>query len=733
MNGEEMRNMIKSAQISQGHIPFLRFLLACIMGVGLAVWMEPDPNIHIMLEGCCIILVAAGLIGMIIPADKSPPHFISILFMLLLILYCWKKTWDPDPRIDARHFSRHQTDFLLGFVAEEPRMGERHVRCVLRITGGMDSLGSTSPFIFRGMVQVTIEIDSNQQRTPSTARHPLVYGSRVLIPAVHRSVPPPANPGEMDYAAHLAKNNCWHQIYIRASEVRLLDGWEGSRLRAYAFGLRERMVAKFGRYIPNADARAIASTLILGYRAELSRELMEMYSSTGTIHVLSVSGMHVVIVFWLLAKLLFWMNLHPWLIRLRFPILLVAIWGYALLTGFSPSVMRAAMMLSFVLWAKATDRVQRTYNNIGASAFILILYNPKLMMNIGFQLSYLAVLGIVSLYPLLKPAFRPRLRWLQPIGDYSAMSVGAQVGAFPLAMYYFQQFPVYFLLANLVIVLPASAIMYLGFALLLLPETAAMEAPLIWSGQLLSGLIVSVNTILSRIQGLPAASLSGLETALWQCGLIYLIIISLAWGFITRSGRHFIAALSLLAILTGAGMLRSWRKWEQRRIVIHQMRSSMAISIAGRGEAVLYTDLPSLEFGALPFSVMPYLKTVATGEAIGFVQVGDAFQNGRIYIDGGLIQVGERRLFVYEGRAPPPGTGLLEVDVLLIRGNPRTSLVEIMKRFPCRKIVLDGSNYPRTIARLEEEIAGLDPEFGVESYVLKDNFAYVWVLDDEDG
>src|SRR5690606_21264126 len=209
---------------------------------------------------------------------------------------------------------------------------------------------------------------------------------------------------------------------------------------------------------------------------------------------LSVSGMHVVIVFWLLAKLLWWMGGSKGLRAMKFIILLLAVWGYALLTGFSPPVLRASIMVGFVMAATIFGRQNRIYNSIAASAFFLLLYEPKFIADIGFQLSYLAVLGIIFLAPLWQSIFVSNHRLMKPIGSYVWMSMSAQAGAGPLATYYFHQFPIYFLVANLFIALPASGIMYLGFILLILP--AGMLAS--WIGTLLEKGILLVNTVLYR-------------------------------------------------------------------------------------------------------------------------------------------------------------------------------------------------------------------------------------------
>lgn len=651
----------------------------------------------------------------------------SRLFLCFIFFFFWQRAWIGHPATDLTHFSHFDQQYLYGYVMDEPIQGEEHLRFRLYVQGGWkqgeDDRVPAKHQVMHGQIQVTAEgvFDLN-------------YGDRVYIPALYKPVAPPLNPGEMDYAAHLAKQDCWHQIYLKSEQLNLLHANVGHPLMANALEIRRNLVEKFGRYMPEGgDAFAIASTLILGYRADLSRELLETYSVTGTIHVLSVSGMHVVIVFWLLSSLLFWMNRSKVLKAIRFPFLVMAVWAYAFLTGLSPSVMRAAMMLSFVLWSAAAGRRSITYNNIAASAFFLLLFEPKLVLDLGFQLSYLAVIGIVFFNPILLGLFPVRNRILHPIRDYSSMSMAAQAGAFPLAMFYFQQFPVYFLLANLLIVLPASGIMYLGFALLIIPEMAWTQPVLQIFGFLLSGLIDTMNAGLYGIQGLPAASLQGLKISWWECILIYVCMLSLVLAYTGRSKLILWSALSCLLILVSSAAWKQYDRWMNRTLIIHQMRSQLAISYTGRGRVWLYSNLEDPSHSSLTYSVWPYLLPYADRKDVQFIHMDQQYHAAGVQIGPGRIQVGAHSLGIYDEaqwvlNPVLMETGIvsnLECDLLLIRNNPERSLKEILTWYPASKLIFDGSNYPRQLNQMLQEAVQLQ----VEYEVLKDNFAYVWVMD----
>ena len=351
-----------------GQVPFVRFLIFAVLGVCLSYWISPDMRMFQLLRVGCVVFALLG-VGML--AVKG--SFYGPFFLVFVLLVCWTRAWDGYPTLKSDHFSQHDLDYLIGYVADEVVQDEQRVRFRLKVTGGGEVGRNTQQL--QGNLQVT-----------ANGIHQLSYGDLVVVPAAFNEVPPPRNPGEMNYAAHLAKENCWHQAYYNEEDLWISSADLGQSIIARSLLLRRQMVDKFERFLPqNEDVLSIASTLILGYRVDLSRELLETYSETGTIHVLSVSGMHVVIVFWLLSYLLFWMDWHPTLKYIQTPLLILAVWVYAFLTGLSPSVLRAAMMLSFVLWATAGNRQSRTYNNIAASAFLLLVYDPKLLLNIGVR------------------------------------------------------------------------------------------------------------------------------------------------------------------------------------------------------------------------------------------------------------------------------------------------------------------------------------------------------------
>lgn len=699
------------ATIYRGHIPFVRFVLAFAAGIGLAYAIEASRSVYV--TAWVVFGLTLSVFALISWYTRFREHhlygILGLFVFLALAVAGFLRTWSSHPAIDQNHFSHGDAKALVGYIADEPTVSGYHVRFPLVIT---HSYGEGGAVFREGKLMLTI----NAGDSVLASSRLFSYGDELILPARYQIVPPPFNPKEMDYRAYLANNDMWHQAYLYADQVKTISQGKGNIIKARALAIRHQMTAIFSRYLPDREAQAISSTLILGDRSVLSEETLRTFSATGTIHVLSVSGMHVVIVSWLLSRTLWWMDRNRLLRTMRLMILLLGIWGYALLTGFSPPVLRASIMITFVMAAPVFRQQSRTFNSIAASAFFLLMYDPKYIADIGFQLSYLAVSGIVLLHPMLKRALPVKKRFAGPIVDYLLLSVAAQVGAGPLAAYYFHQFPLYFLPANLVVVLPASLIMYLGFGLLLLPGGQLAT----WVGQLLNQLISWTVKVLGHIEQLPLATVRGIWLTWWDEVFIYLLLAAIGFTFATKEKRWLHCALVCATSLAISSFSRSVKAVGRHEVVIFNVRRNLAIGLVGERQAWLYSNLVSPDDGTLRYSVLPELEAKVDADAIRRIPYDSTFRDPMVYANAGVLQFGNSRILISEGKIRYGGH--LKVDILLLRNNPRLSLRELTENIHCRMLVIDGSNSDQVVNRLTAEAA----EAGIPLYVLKDNFAYVW-------
>ncbi|MEQ8471187.1 MAG: ComEC/Rec2 family competence protein [Marinoscillum sp.] len=433
----------------------------------------------------------------------------------------------------------------------------------------------------------------------------LKYGDVVSVTRSYFQIADPKNPEEFNYRKYLARQNIYAHAFLHGEDLEVIDHAPPNHLLEIAFGIRVTAQQYIALFIPNEREQAIVSALLLGIKDHLDNEVKTAYASAGAMHVLAVSGLHVGILF-LLLELLF----RPWKDKRygRYVFMIVTIsiiWMYALITGFSPSVVRAATMFSVVIISKSFQRRSNIYNSLGIAAFLLIILDPFVIYAVGFQLSFAAVFGIVLIHPLIYY----KLTFYSKFGDYiwsiTCVSIAAQIATFPLTLLYFNQFPTYFLVSNL-IVIPAAFVIFFGGIFMLL-------GGVIWDmvGQVLGFLVqffVSlINELMIALQYLPHPIFDWLYFDRADVVLVYGVILLFLLS-ISKFNFHLMKLAAFCTIL-----LVSWAHVktvlvsQQHKIIVYEVEGITAIDLIKGNRALLLVDqLPEGEMEVLSFQVNPY-------------------------------------------------------------------------------------------------------------------------------
>ncbi|RZM25219.1 MAG: ComEC family competence protein [Pedobacter sp.] len=390
----------------------------------------------------------------------------------------------------------------------------------------------------------------------------LKYGDELAVRTVLKAIPAPKKPGEFDIQRWMAVQHIRRQALVNWRDIVVTRQNRGNPIISYFLRLREQKVFELNSLIKDKEAAAVAGTLILGYRADLSAATLSAYAVTGTIHALSVSGMHVGLLYLLLDKPLSFLNRRTISKLIKVVIILIVIWGYALLTGMSPAVMRSALMLTVLIISKALRKNTSGLNVLAFSACALLVSDPLLLFDMGFQLSYLSVLGLITIQPLIRRWFKIENSIVRTIWDAIALSLSAQLFTFPLALYYFHQFPVYFLLSNLLISIPLTVIMYLAIIIL----TLRLDF-LAWP---LEQLIILTNKSLIWIAQLPFAHAGYIWVDTFGTCCLYMAVIFLTLGLAKYRVKLLIAGFLCLLAISANRFQHLWRQHaylEERRPV----------------------------------------------------------------------------------------------------------------------------------------------------------------------
>lgn len=398
----------------------------------------------------------------------------------------------------------------------------------------------------------------------------LRYGDRILVKGIPQVIDAPANPGAFDQHQYWATQQIFHQQYLRADQWELLGHHSAGGIARFTYHLRERSKELLTTAIKDGEARGIALALVLGVKDQLDERVREAYGRAGAMHVLAVSGLHIGIVYGVIAFLLMPLRRIRWGRSLHALLCILVLWLFALVAGGSVSVMRAATMFTCVIVADATQRRANIFNTLALSAFLLLLINPYYLLSVGFQLSYLAVLGIVYLQPRIYRLFTSRYWLVDKLWALTAVSVAAQIATLPISLYYFHQFPTYFWLANIVVIPAAFIILSVG---LLTVGGGAIATPLLtFFGSVLEQVIVGVNALVYAIEQLPMSYIDRLYVDLPQVIILYSGIATIALLFYYRKFRYLLIGCCCLVSVAVLKFHHHWEQSRRQQITFYQVK-----------------------------------------------------------------------------------------------------------------------------------------------------------------
>jgi competence protein ComEC len=362
----------------------------------------------------------------------------------------------------------------------------------------------------------------------------IVSGDCLYIRAFLEKPKPLSDDASFDYPLYLRKQSCSAVAFVRKQDWRLVEfiAPSGSQwLLFQSFEFRRNLFSKLRVILPDSHSFSIAAALMFGYKNELDKELRQSFSNIGAGHVLAVSGLHFNLIFGIAYFLLSFIGMSKKGRVVKQLILLPVIWGFAFLTGLSSSVIRAACMLS--LWGFGNAFFYRPFglNTLAATAFFMLLYNPLYLFDIGFQLSFLAVLSILIINLPLVQLYSSKNKIIQYLWELVAVSVSAQIGVLPISLYYFHQFPVLFLVTNMLLIPLAGILMALiPLSLLFHGLIGNYE----WIFFPLRFLMDSFISIIESLNNIPGGTISQIHLSASVTFYLYVALAFLVYLFVRK-------------------------------------------------------------------------------------------------------------------------------------------------------------------------------------------------------
>ncbi|HRX69285.1 MAG TPA: ComEC/Rec2 family competence protein [Tenuifilaceae bacterium] len=713
--------------MSQGkssyQVPFFRLLIPFVLGIITALVSPVNKIPPDILSISTVVLLATSLLVLVIPLKWRYRWVVGINIYLFLLTTGIVITYN--------------------FTQESRIIAGIEKKAIVRLIDLPEKRTSS----IRGQA-IVMSIFENETWVPVKEKtilyfknddslvQNLDYGSILAVNVIFDEPPEAQNPCQFNYKEYL-KTKQIHRVAFVKSENWIHVEKRTNPIFSVSFYLRNKLVKLFEESGIYGQNLAVLSALTMGYKNLLDDETRRIFSASGAMHILAVSGLHVGVLFFIVSSILFFLDRTKKGKKIKAIILILFLWFFAIFTGLSPSVLRASLMFSLVILGTAVNRKTNIYNTLSASAFVLLCFNPMLIKEIGFQLSYLAVTSIVFFYPHIYKLIYVRNKWLDKVWSLIAVSIAAQAGTFPLGLYYFHQFPNYFLLTNLFAIPLASIILYLVVLFLFFSFIPATTKII---GFLIDQTLSLLNYLVGFTESLPYSITSELSINNYQVILLLGSIVTLILFFEKRRFAFLAMFLGCLLLHFSIQSFKKINQLNEQEVVVFNIPGVTTIGFTHEGNvtfAVTDTTL-SNPLEVYSFQIRGYVNSkglnvnskthhlTATISTTKNTEHTADKENWGFYTSvnsaGSVIDFMGKIIFIPDGEmlSNAIASKKLEVDLMIITSNFGKSSDKLFNLVSPKLVVIDSSVPPW---ELEKMLQILD-EKGIEHHSVQQKGAF---------
>ena len=487
-------------------------------------------------------------------------------------------------------------------------------------------------------------------------------GNQIIFEQSPEIIKNRGNPYEFDYKKYLEKKHIFRQVYLKTGNWHL-TGYRNNTPLLRAETIRNKLLQIYRDQEIGAQETEILSALTLGYKRELDRETKRIFSSAGAMHVLAVSGLHVGILFFAFTFCFGFLQKQK-IGRFIYVVLSISLlWCYAFITGLSPSILRACTMFSLIIIAGNINRRANIYNTLVASAFLLLLVNPNNLFEVGFQLSYMAVFGIVYLQPRIAGLWQVKNKVALFFWNLICVSIAAQIATFPLSAYYFNQFPTYFLLSNIVVIPAAMLLIPLGLGLLAFSKIPLLATSIAF---VVKWIIKSVYFLLSTFESFPHSTpdvVLHMPKLLFVLGILFSIFL-----FLNSHRAVFLkSALSFAVVLATFILFSAYKQINRHEIIVLNSQEQVTCLIYANKMYVISADTLSVD--DYNYSAVQDIKRQKRITNAIFLTSDSTFNDDLLFLYKGLAVFEGEKILLEQKRKP--ATKTISPDIII---STKTSL-----------------------------------------------------------
>ncbi len=458
-------------------------------------------------------------------------------------------------------------------------------------------------------------------------------------------------------------------------------------LKRYAFKLRVGLLNRLKKFDFNKSQLAVISAISLGERNGIDNDLYSRFSNAGLMHILAVSGMHVGILYLLLMFIFKPLTKNKKSSLIVYSIVLLVLWAYAFITGLSSSVVRADVMFSIMLIGKMLSKKYNVFNAVFASAFILLVYNPFYLFQLGFQLSYLAVLGIIFFQRKLKNIYQTSNFLLKYIWEIVCVSLSAQLTTTGIALLYFHKFPTYFLLSNIMVLFIVSALFITALLFYIFSYLPVINWLIYKALYFSSWLLVK---IIALVNNLPNVSVENIAWNNTDTFLFYTFILLLVFYIVFKKRYILFSSIMFLFLMFANYQYRHYKLQNNTTIYLTNLSNNTALIYKHKKDVILNISYQNnYTSKEINYKLSGFLIN-------NFASIKEIVHSSQNYLDidnhfyktGNFLKINDKIFYRYSFRKIPKLDKTLNVDFILIDKYFGEKIDDLFSNIQCKTLVL---------------------------------------------
>lgn len=635
-----------------GQTPFLRILIPFISGILFCRYISTSiPVFYFGLIGLALLLLSFF-------THKKHDFSLRWLFGLgsMFFLFSLSAQFYQYRASQASYDFPSEATSYIGEVLDFPQQKKRSVACQVHLIYPVDK-----------KIMLYLEPDTNS-KTLEPGDQLVVYASVVPFKNL-------GNPDDFDYERFMQNKGFSGSTYTNSNSW-FRTGARSYSLRTEALRVRAKILDIYKSFGLDNDAYSFISAITLGYKADLTDQLKDAFRASGTSHVLAVSGLHVGIIYIIIISFFSFLGKRGKAVVVKQLLILLCLWGYVFITGMPVSVVRAAIMLSLLSIGNMLNRNGVNYNTLAVAAFFTLIINPFHLFDLGFQLSFASVSSILFFQPKISKLYLAKNKAIGYIWRLFTVSLSAQLGVFPLVLYYFGTFPTYFFITNLLVLPFVGVIIYSAGGLTFLTLLSSLNFGFIHLlikiiSTFIQFLINAVLKIVFFFESLPMSVIEGYYITTLQLFLIFATVMSFSYFMLHKHAKALISFLLSLTLLLSTNLVSYFKRTIDQFIVYNSYNESqMGYIISGEKIPLLADSMQTIPHPSA--SIILLTDNVYKSKTSDFA---------------------------------------LPVDYLILKSNNNFSMTELIAFYEPRKVIIDSSISRYAAEKIQNECKKLNIAF----------------------